>query len=81
MCTVLANCGKLSYLLLFKDIDGGPYPVMVYFHGGGYSDGANVFYPGYFLASRDVVVVVVNYRVHNLGNISYSFMLEPVSDD
>jgi len=48
-------------------MSGGPYPVMVWFHGGGYTSSANIQYPGYFLASRDVVVVVTNYRLGIFG--------------
>ena len=44
------------------------YPVMVFIHGGAYEGGSNMQYPGHFLAARDVVVVVVNYRVGFFGN-------------
>lgn len=43
------------------------YPVMVFIHGGAYEGGSNMQYPGHFLAARDVVVVVVNYRVGFFG--------------
>ena len=51
-----------------------PYPVMVYFYGGAYLSGANIMYPGHFLAARDVVVVVVNYRVGVFGRV-YLFII------
>ena len=51
-------------------MDAGPYPVLVWIYGGAYQQGANVQYPGHFLAAKDVVVVVPNYRVNNLG-VSY----------
>jgi len=44
-----------------------PLPVMVWFHGGGYQGGGNIQYPGHFLAARDVIVVVPNYRVGVFG--------------
>lgn len=49
------------------DMEGGPYPVMVWFHGGAYLGGANIQYPGHFLASYGVVVVVPNYRLGAFG--------------
>jgi len=54
-----------------KDIEGGPYPVMFWIHGGGYLAGGSHQYPGHFLAGlHDVVVVSVNYRVGALGFMS-----------
>lgn len=50
--------------------DGGARPVMVWFHGGGFSSGAGLmdWYDGGALAAQgDVVVVGVNYRVGALG--------------
>ena len=43
------------------------YPVMVFFHGGGYESGGNIQYPGHFLAARDVIIVVPNYRLGIFG--------------
>ncbi|CAD5118434.1 DgyrCDS7143 [Dimorphilus gyrociliatus] len=45
-------------------------PVFVWFHGGGYGGGANIQYPGHFLAAKGTVVVVPNYRVGALGFMS-----------
>ena len=45
----------------------GPYAVMVWFHGGGYQSGGNIQYPGHFLSSDGVVVVIANYRLGILG--------------
>jgi carboxylesterase type B len=50
-----------------SDVAGGPYPVMVWFHGGGYLGGANFQYPGHFLSKYGVVVVSVNYRLGAFG--------------
>jgi len=50
--------------------DGGKRPVMVWFHGGGYDQGAGgaVGYDGAGLAQhQDVVVVSVNHRLNALG--------------
>jgi para-nitrobenzyl esterase len=49
---------------------GGPRPVMVWFHGGGFSSGAGLldWYDGGALAAEgEVVVVCVNYRLGALG--------------
>jgi carboxylesterase type B len=40
---------------------------MVWFHGGGYTGGGSIQYPGHFLAARDTIVVVVNYRLGVFG--------------
>ena len=41
--------------------------MMVYFYGGSYTSGGNALGPGYFLAAKDVVIVVPNYRVGIFG--------------
>ncbi|MFG2982063.1 carboxylesterase/lipase family protein [Streptomyces sp. NPDC048258] len=47
---------------------GARRPVMVWFHGGGFVNGAGDLYPAERLAVRgDVVVVTVNYRLGILG--------------
>ncbi|MEU4968799.1 carboxylesterase family protein [Streptomyces smyrnaeus] len=59
--------------------DAGARPVLVWFHGGGFSSGAGLldWYDGGALAAQgDVVVVAVNYR---LGALGYLF-LDGVSD-
>jgi carboxylesterase type B len=60
-----------------------PLAVMVYFYGGGFTGGANIQYPGHFLAAKGVIVVVPNYRLGVLGesfllNMSNLFSLGPV---
>ena len=47
-----------------------PYAVMVFFHGGAFQAGANIQYTGHFLAARDVIVVVPNYRLGIFGKIN-----------
>ena len=53
--------------LFGQDDTGGPYPVMVWIHGGGFNSGANIQYSPHFLASHGVVVVVPNYRLDVMG--------------
>ncbi|XP_077292736.1 juvenile hormone esterase-like [Arctopsyche grandis] len=45
-------------------------PVMVFFHGGGFYAGSARFYPPNYLLERDVVLVVVQYRLGPLGFMS-----------
>jgi len=47
-----------------------PLEVVVWFHGGGYTGGGNIQYPGHFLAARDIIVVVPNYRLGVFGYAS-----------
>jgi carboxylesterase type B len=51
----------------------GPLPVMVYVHGGAFSNGSgsSVMYRGERLASRGVVVVTFNYRLGALGFLAH----------
>ncbi len=51
----------------FTQDTSGSYAVMVWWHGGAFTSGGNIQYPGYFLAARDVVVVVPNYRLGAMG--------------
>ena len=50
-------------------LDGARRPVMVWIHGGGFVIGAGSepLYEGSALASRDVVLVTINYRLGALG--------------
>ena len=50
-------------------LDDKRRPVMVWIHGGGFTTGAgsDPIYDGTALASRDVVVVTINYRLGPLG--------------
>lgn len=53
--------------------DGGKRPVMVWFHGGGFStgSGSSAAYEGIRLAKRgDVVVVTVNHRLNVFGYLA-----------
>ena len=57
-----------------QDTSQGPYPVMVWFHGGGYTGSGNVQYPGHFIAGHDVVMVVPNYRLGAFGEFPMCFV-------
>ena len=50
-----------------SDKSNGPYAVYVWMYGGGFSSGANIAYPGYFIAAHDVIFVVPNYRLSIFG--------------
>ncbi len=74
--------GPLNEDCLFLNIytpstSGAARPVMVWFHGGGFSAGSANEYDGRVLASQgDVVVVTVNYRLGPFGFLD----LEPLGD-
>ncbi|KFD72688.1 hypothetical protein M514_01814 [Trichuris suis] len=46
------------------------YPVIVFFHGGGFQTGSSSDWPGHILATKGVVVVTANYRLGPLGFLS-----------
>lgn len=57
-----------------KQLDSHPLcPVMVYLHGGGFMNGSNCkdVYNPEFLLRKDVVLVVVNYRLGALGRCQW----------
>jgi para-nitrobenzyl esterase len=63
--------------------DGGNRPVMVWFHGGGFSsgNGASRAYDGVRLARRgDVVVVTVNHRLNVFGYLALGHYGEGFED-
>ncbi len=63
--------------------DGGARPVMVWFHGGGFSsgNGASRAYDGVRLARRgDVVVVTVNHRLNVFGYLALAHYGEGFED-
>jgi para-nitrobenzyl esterase len=58
------------YLNIFSPQKSGKFPVMVWLHGGAFTEGAGSdhFYNGSRLAAeQDVVVVTINYRLGALG--------------
>jgi para-nitrobenzyl esterase len=69
------NCQNLN-IWTKKVNDGKKRPVMVWFHGGGYTNGSSIEQPGYdgeSLARKgDVVMVSVNHRLNVLGFLDLS---------
>lgn len=56
---------------------GARLPVMVWIHGGGFSSGsANLFYDGARFARRDVVIVVIQYRLGPPGFLHASGLFD-----
>lgn len=55
-----------------KSTSGPRSPVMVFFHGGAFMFGSNTkdFYSPEYLLRKDVVLVVVNYRLGALGKLN-----------
>lgn len=68
-----AQVGPMSEDCLFLNVwrpkRAGKYPVMVFIHGGAFTYGAAgvPLYDGAGLASRNVVIVTINYRLGRLG--------------
>ncbi|XP_065082037.1 glutactin-like [Ochlerotatus camptorhynchus] len=61
------NCLSLS---VFTKNTTGNLPVMVYIHGGSLYLGAAVQHPPNYLMERDVILVVIQYRLGPLGFLS-----------
>ena len=53
-----------------------PYPVLVFVHGGGFTEGGSAvpIYDGANLAKRGVVVVTLNYRLGTLGFLAHPLL-------
>lgn len=61
---------KIWLVCVFPDIhdEGSLRPVMVYVHGGSYSEGSGSMMDGSVLASYgNVIVITINYRLGVLG--------------
>ncbi|XP_057318500.1 venom carboxylesterase-6-like [Microplitis mediator] len=58
---------------------GSNYPVMIWFHGGGWVTGAghSEFYNPKFFLDHDVILVTVNFRLGPLGFLSTEDMVSP----
>lgn len=46
-------------------------PVMVYIHGGAYFSGSAAQYQPYALMTQDIVLVVLQYRLGTLGELTF----------
>ena len=56
------------FLNIWRPQKSGPFPVMVWIHGGGYYSGGSNVYPGVHLSETgDMVVVTINYRLNIFG--------------
>ena len=56
----------------------GPRPVMVWIHGGGFTNGSGEFYDARRFAARgDIVVVTINYRLSTLGFLAHPALGAP----
>ena len=67
------------YLNVWRPQKPGPFPVMVWIHGGGYTSGAGgaPAYAGDRLASAgEVVVVTFNYRLNVFGFLAHEKLLQ-----
>lgn len=65
-------------LNVFAPTSASGRPVMVFIHGGGFTGGTanDALYDGVSLASRDVVVVTMNYRLGILGFLATPELVE-----
>jgi len=63
------DCLNLNVFTPRTPTEGMSLPVLVWIHGGAYTNGAGsvAWYHGESLASRDTVVVTINYRLGPLG--------------
>jgi para-nitrobenzyl esterase len=63
------DCLNLNVYIPHDPVDSQQLPVLVWIHGGAYTNGAGsvAWYHGSSLASRGCVVVTINYRLGSLG--------------
>jgi para-nitrobenzyl esterase len=55
-----------------KSSAGGPVPVMVWIHGGGFANGSGDIYDSrWMIAQGDIIVVTLNYRLGALGFLAH----------
>lgn len=71
------------FLNVWSPIEKGesPYPVLVYFHGGGLvaGDGSEIRYDGAAMAKKGIVSVTVNYRLNIFGLFAHPELSEESS--
>lgn len=53
------------------------YPVMIYVHGGRFIDNSAELYQPNYLLERDIVLVVIQYRLNALGNFHFHNLFAP----
>lgn len=74
------DCLTLSVLAQFPGEHDAPKPVLVWFHGGSFIDGAGSA-PAYagesLVANGDIILVTVNYRLGALGFLDFSGFSTP----
>jgi len=63
------DCLNLNVYIPHDPVESQSLPVLVWIHGGAYTNGAGsiAWYHGSSLASRDCIVVTINYRLGALG--------------
>jgi carboxylesterase type B len=67
---VKVSLNELKLLMYqFKSATGELLPVMVFIHGGGFTEGDNkaARYGPHYLLDKDIVLVAMNYRLGVLG--------------
>ncbi len=69
---VAEDCLYLNVWTAAQRVDAG-HPVLVYIHGGGFSEGSGsvAVYDGEALAKKGLVVVTINYRLGVLGFLAH----------
>lgn len=87
ICPQLSGATVLSYnedclsVNVFAPTSGTNLPVMLWIHGGGFTQGAGSWYDGSAIAaSRGVIVVTINYRLGPLGFLSHSSLTAEAAD-
>jgi para-nitrobenzyl esterase len=63
------DCLNLNVYIPHDPVESQSLPVLVWIHGGAYTNGAGsiAWYNGSSLASRGCIVVTINYRLGSLG--------------
>ena len=62
---------NFNFVSVLLQATNGPYPVLVFIHGGNWKYGGASSYDASDLAARGVIVVIPNYRLGPLGKYWY----------